>query len=746
MTEQVIGQSVMRVDGPVKVTGQARYPQDFSMPSMLHAKVVWSEHPHARILNIATSQAEALPGVVAVLTHKEVPVNEFGIYTPDQDVLAEGEVHSVGDPVALVIAETERAAEAARRLVQVEYEPLPVVTDPWEAMKPDAPRVHLGQESNILKSYRVRKGDAAQALAEADLVIEGDYYTPAVEHAYLQPEAGLGYMDEEGRVTVIAAAQWPFDDIHQIAHTLGLPEDRVREIVPAIGGAFGGREDMSIQHLVALAAYKTGRPVKLVYSREESIRGHGKRHPYFMRYRTGATRDGRVTSMEVELLSDAGAYTSTSLVVMSVSVSVAPGPYEVENLSIVGTTVLTNNTFSMAMRGFGAAQPPVAYETQMNRLAEALGMDPVEIRLKNLFREGSIGPTGTPLPPGVGIRETLIAAARAAGWREADGHWIKPELPPPSAPHKRRGIGVACAYKNVAYSFGFDDKSDAEVTLELDEAGEIERIVVKIGACDVGQGVTTVLTQIAAQVLGVPLERIEVTMPDTAAVPDAGSTSASRQTFVSGNAVRLACEKARHAWRKAAEAGERKVTAHHLFRTQEVRPTTPLDPETGFCQPHVSYGYATQIAEVEVDTETGEVEVTRLIAAHDVGRAINPTMLEGQISGGVHMGLGFALMERYVQEEGRIQTRNLGEVLIPTILDMPRRVEPIIVEVPDPMGPFGAKGVGEMTMLPTAPAILAAIHDAVGAWMDELPATPEKVVAAIKARGVGGSSASNTGR
>lgn len=736
MTEQVIGQRVIRVDGPAKVTGQAKYPQDFSMPGMLHAKVVWSEHPHAHILNIVTSQAEAVPGVVAVLTHKDVPVNEYGIYTPDQDVLAEGEVHSVGDPVALVIAETERAAEKARRLVQVEYEPLPVVTDPREAMKPDAPRVHLDRASNILKSYRVRKGDAARALAEADVVIEGTYHTPSVEHAYLQPEAGLGYIDDQGRVTVVAAAQWPFDDVHQIAHALGLPKDWVREIVPAIGGAFGGREDMSIQHLVALAAYKTGRPVKLVYSREESIRGHGKRHPYFMRYRTGATRDGRVTGMEIELVSDAGAYTSTSMVVMGVSVTVAAGPYEVENLSIVGTTVLTNNTFTMAMRGFGATQPPVAYETQMNKLAEALGMDPVEIRLKNLFREGSIGPTGTPMPPGVGIRETLIAAARAAGWREVDGHWVKPELPPPSAPHKRRGIGVACAYKNVAYSFGFDDKAGAEVTLKLDERGKIERVVVKIGACDVGEGVTTVLAQIAAQTLGVSLERIEVSMPDTAAVPDAGSTSASRQTFVSGNAVRLACEKARQSWREAlaAKKGEREITAYHLFRTQDVRPTTPFDPETGFCWPHVSYGYATQIAEVEVDTETGEVEVVRLIAAHDVGRAINPAMIEGQIGGGVHMGLGFTLMERYIQEEGHIQTRDLTEYLIPTVLDMPRQIEPIIVEVPDPAGPFGAKGVGEMTTLPTAPAILAAIHDAVGVWMDELPATPEKVLAAIKAR------------
>jgi CO/xanthine dehydrogenase Mo-binding subunit len=358
----------------------------------------------------------------------------------------------------------------------------------------------------------------------------------------------------------------------------------------------------------------------------------------------------------------------------------------------------------------------------------------VEIRLKNLFGEGSIGPTGTPMPPGVGIRETLIAAARVAGWREADGHWIKPQLPPPSAPHKRRGIGLACAYKNVAYSFGFDDKSGAEVILHLDEAGEIERIVVKIGACDVGEGVTTVLTQIAAQVLGVPLERIEVAMPDTAAVPDAGSTSASRQTYVSGNAVRLACEKARQAWREALEAkkGEREIRVYHLFRTQDVRPTTPFDPETGFCWPHVSYGYATQIAEVEVDVETGEVEVTRLIAAHDVGRAINPTMLEGQISGGVHMGLGYALMERYIQEGGRIQTRNLGEYLIPTVLDMPRQIEPLIVEVPDPGGPFGAKGVGEMPTLPTAPAILAAIHDAVGVWIDELPATPERVLAATR--------------
>jgi len=389
---------------------------------------------------------------------------------------------------------------------------------------------------------------------------------------------------------------------------------------------------------------------------------------------------------------------------------------------------------TMAMRGFGATQPPVAYEQQMDKLAEALGMDPVELRLKNLLDEGSIAVTGNAMPPGVGIKETLRQAALAAGWREKNGHWLKPDLGQPSARHKRRGIGVACAYKNVGYSFGLDDKTTARVELILEPSGAISRARIRVGASDVGEGVHTALAQIAAEELGVPLARVEIALLDTAEVPDAGSSSASRHVYVSGNAVLHACEAVKAKWEAAlrAETGETHIEAQYTFHGRDARPTTPYDPKTGQCDPHISYGYATQIALVEVDTETGEVDVLKVWAAHDVGRAVNPEMVLGQVGGGVHMGVGYTLMEEFIQQEGLVRTRRFSEYQMPTALDMPPEIIPIVVEVADPTGPYGAKGVGEMTTLPTAPAVLNAICDAVGVRLERLPATAEKVLMEMK--------------
>jgi len=737
METSIVGQALPRLDAWDKVTGQARYPADFSLPGMLHAKVVWSEHPHARVRRIDTSPAEAAPGVVRVITYRDVPVNEYGINILDQPVLvAEGDkVRWLGDRIAIVVAESERAAEEGRRLVQVDYEPLPVVSDPREAMQPGAPGVHPERgESNVLHSIRIRKGDVAQGFAEAAVVIEGTYVTPHVEHAYLQPEAGLGYIDDAGRVTIVAAAQWPHDDVHQIAHLLNLPPEQIHEIVPAIGGAFGGREDMYIQHLLALCAFVVRRPVKMVFSRQESLRCTGKRHPFYMRYKTGARRDGRLTAMEIEIVTDAGAYASTSIPVLANAASFAAGPYVVPHAKIDAYTVYTNNPVTMAMRGFGSTQPPVAYEQQMDRLAAALGLDPVEIRLLNLLEDGAIAVTGNRMPTGVGIKETLRRAALAAGWREESGHWHKPALAQPSAPHKRRGLGVACAYKNVGYSFGFDDQTRAMVRLAVDDSGEIAQATVGLATCDVGEGVQTAMAQIAAETLGVPLERVRLAPIDTAQVPNAGSSSASRHTYISGNAVLRACQAALQKREEAllAETGQTHIEAEALYRAREARPTTASDPQTGLCDPHISYGYGTQIAEVEVDTETGEVEVLRLWAAHDVGKAVNPSMIVGQIEGGVHMGVGYALMEDYPLSDGRPHAHTLADYLIPTVLDMPREIVPIIVEVPDPTGPYGAKGVGEMTMLPTAPAIANAIADAVGVRPGVLPLTAERVYQGIR--------------
>ncbi|MFQ6001132.1 MAG: xanthine dehydrogenase family protein molybdopterin-binding subunit, partial [Anaerolineae bacterium] len=389
---------------------------------------------------------------------------------------------------------------------------------------------------------------------------------------------------------------------------------------------------------------------------------------------------------------------------------------------------------AMAMRGFGSTQAAFAYEMQMNKLAEALKMDPVELRMKNLLEDGSLALTGNPMPPGVGVKETLRQTALAAGWKEEEGGWIKPDLGPPSAPYRRRGIGVACGYKNVGYSFGFDDKSKVIVELALDESGEIARALVKLGASDQGMGAHTALAQIAAEALGIDYEKVRVALVDTSVVPNAGSCSASRHVYMSGNAVIRACQEAVRKRQEALRRGERRVSAEYEYHGRSVRPTTPYDDEDGMCNPHISYGYTSQIALVEVDVETGQTEVLKVWAAQDVGKAINPEMVKGQAGGGVHMGLGYALTEEFIQKEGLVKTRRFSEYHIPTVVDMPREFMPFIVEVPDPTGPFGAKGVGEMTTLPTAPAIISAIHDAVGVWIDNLPATAEKVWRAMQSK------------
>ncbi len=724
-----VGRSVRRVDALAKVTGQAKYPADFSLPGMRHAKVVWAGEPHARIQAIDTSAALALPGVVAVLTGRDVPCNEFGLIENDQQVLAADVVRWVGEPVAVVVAETEVLAEQARDLVKVTYEPLPFVLDPLKALEPGAPLIHAGRPSNLLGSWRVRRGDAEAALAEADLVIEAEYRVPLVEHAYLQPEAALGYTDEAGRVTLVVAAQWPHDDVRQIAHALGLPEQRIRETVPFIGGAFGGREDISLQILVALAAWKTRGPVKMVWTREESMRCHGKRHSFVMRYRWGAKGE-RLTAAKIDLLADAGAYSSSSKAVVPGALSVAAGPYSIPNVWIDARVVHTNNPPTMAMRGFGTAQPPVAYEQHIDKFARALGEDPVSFRLRHLWDEGSLQPTGAPVPAGAaGAKETLRKTALVLGWRQDGDRWVKPE-PAPLPDGRLRGVGLATAFKNVGYSFGFHDRSTARVVLDLDERGEPERAEVFIGAAEVGMGVNTVLIQIAAHCLGLPVERVVLHAVDTTETPNAGSSSASRHTFISGNAVLEACRRA-----LAKKGEERRVEAEFTYDSQDVRPTTALDPSTGACDPHITYGYATQGAEVAVDPATGVVEVLRLVSAQDIGRAMNPILVEGQVGGGLAMGLGYALMEEFkLREDGRIRTRNYSEYLIPTSVDLPVEMESINVELPDPFGPYGAKGLGEHVMLPTAPAVLNAVRDALGVDVAGLPAGPEHVWRAMAAR------------
>lgn len=736
MSASAVGNSVPRIDIRTKVQGTRKYPQDFDRPGQLYGAVVWSAHPHARVHEIDTRAAEAVPGVVRVITYRDVPVNEYGINVVDQPVLVPegGKVRWIGDRIAIVVAESEQIARQAAGEVKVDYEPLPVVDDPREAMQEDSPLVQEDRGTNLLDHIQVRKGDVEAAFARADVVIEDVYSTHCVEHAYLQPDAALGFIDGEGRVTVISAAQWPHDDVRQIAHVLDLPEDQVREMVPATGGAFGGREDMFIQHLAALCAYVVREPVKIVFSREETTQFTGKRHPFYFRYKVGATREGEIIAAEIEGVSDAGAYASTSIPVLQNAVSFMAGPYVVPNAKIDGYAVLTNNAIGMAMRGFGALQAAAAYEQHVDRLADALGIDPVEFRLNNLVEVGSETVLGNTMPPGTEIKETLRQAALAAGWRQEGGRWIRPDPGLPSAPHKRRGFGVACAYKNVCYSFGFDDTSTAEVHLHLAESGEIDRVVVAIGAVEVGQGVHTVLQQVAAEVLGVEPARVRINMVDTSRVPDGGSCSASRLTYTAGNAVMEACRRAREKWEqaRAEEAGERSIEARYTFHAIEQRPTGPYDPETGQCEPHVSYSLGTQVALVEVDVETGTVEVVAMWASNNLGRVINPAMVFGQVAGAIHMGVGYVLTEHFIQQEGRARSRRFGEYVIPTIQDMPASLINIDVEVPDPTGPFGATGIGETPAMPTAPAILNAIANAVDRRITHLPATPERVWRALQ--------------
>ncbi len=721
-----IGQPVLRPDAVDKVTGRARFPGDLSRPGMLYLKALFSDRPHARIVEIDTSEAAKVPGVVAILTHKDVPVNEYGMIYKDQAALSGDKVRSVFDRVALVVAESQRAARRARDLIRVEYEDLPVLTDPREAMKPGAPVIHDAWPDNIQAHQRIRKGDVEAVFARDDVVIvESDYFTPHQEHAYLQPEAGIGYIDDQGRVTVHSAGQWAEDDQHQIAHMLDLPLDQVRVIYAPAGGAFGGREDMSVQHLLALAAYvldKRGirRPVKIVWDRKESFRGHHKRHPYYMHFRAAASRDGKLLAVEAMLIADIGAYSSSSSAVLNNAVSIATGPYEVPNVKVDGYNVFTNNIVCGAFRGFGSLQATFACEMQMARLADALGMDPVVFRLKNALREGSVLATQSVIPPGVSLRETMIHAAEAAGWSDEG----RPRLDDKPGAHTLRGIGVAAGYKNVCYSFGFPEKSTARCQLYGDD--EIERAVVKIGVSEVGQGVLAVVGQMAAEALGLPYERVEVINKDTSEVPEAGSCSASRLTFMAGNAVKLACEAALDAW----AAGERPVVVERTYRP---RPTTMYDPETGACDPHVTYGYGTQIAEIEIDTETGEIRLKRVWAAHDVGQAVNPLHVEGQIQGAISQAQGWTLLEDFVMEDGQLRTKSYADYLIPTVYDMPDEIQPLVLEIADPQGPFGARGLGEMPMLVLAPAILDAIHHATGIWFNKLPVKAEDMLLALQA-------------
>ncbi|MCE9647669.1 MAG: xanthine dehydrogenase family protein molybdopterin-binding subunit [Chloroflexi bacterium] len=723
MSEDSVGKSLPRIDARGKVTGETQYSGDLSMNGMLYMKILFAERPHARVKSIYTGTAQGAPGVMAVYTAKDVPVNEYGLQIPDQPVLcgpgAEKPytdiVRFVGDQVAVVVARSEVEAEAALKLIQVEYEDLPILSDPITAMRPDAPRLHPDRgDSNVCVHYKIRKGDVDLAFAKADVIVEGQYHTPVQEHAFLQPEAGLAYMDKDGHVTIQSGGQWTHADRETIAHALGLPDEMIRVIYPAIGGAFGGREDLSVQIVLALAAWKLQRPVKIVWTRRESMIGHGKRHAVSIKAKWGATKDGKLVAAESELIGDGGAYMYTSNKVLGNAAITSTGPYFIPNAKVDVYGVYTNNVPGAAFRGFGAPQALFMAEQQMNKLAEKLGMDPVEFRLKNALRDGDTMGVGTPAPGPVSVVQCIEAARDKFNWKKTKQKSKKS--------HLVRGHGFAAGFKNVGFSFGYQENCWAKV--EIHGNGTMEKAIVHHAGAEVGQGTHTVMIQMAAQVLGIPENRIELKTSDSSTQGNPGSASASRLTFMAGNSIKGAAEAALDKWNRE----ERPAIAEFKYLAPR---TTPFDKETGYSSPNFSYAYVAQAAEVEVDTETGHIRVLRITSADDVGKAINPDLVVGQVEGAVVQAHGYAMLEDYKTKDGKVLTDQFSTYLIPTIWDIPESVESVLVEVPDPNGPWGARGVGELPFLTVAPAIAAAIHDATGVWIDEFPFTPERVLRSL---------------
>jgi CO/xanthine dehydrogenase Mo-binding subunit len=680
-----IGKSSIRSDALGKVTGAALYPGDLIRPDQLYMKILFAGRPHARIVRLDTSEAERSVGVAGVYTASDVPANEYGLIMPDQPVLCgpgsskpyADRVRFIGDQVAVVVAESEKQAEAALAKIKVEYEDLPVLLDPAEAMRDREHLIHPDRESNVFCHYKIRKGDVQSGFEAADVVIEGEYHTPAQEHAYLQPEAGLAYIDEAGRVTVEVAGQWTHEDQKQIAHALGLPQDQVRVIYPVIGGAFGGREDLSVQIVLALAAWKLhqqgiDRPVKIIWSRKESILGHHKRHPFTLKMRWGATQAGKVIAAECEIIQDGGAYAYTSTKVLGNATLMCTGPYEIPNVHVDAYSVYTNHIPGGAFRGFGGPQAAFAAEGQMNKLAEALDIDAVELRERNLLKEGSLLSVNSPIPEGVSIAPVLAAAADAGGWRRTEAGWQRPEqVKQDASPPLRRGTGVACGLKNIGFSFGFPEQCWA--TVELRGGAEIDEVILRHAGAEVGQGTHSAMVQMAAEALDVPAERVTLIASDTAYTDNSGSASASRMTFMAGNAIKGAAEAALAKWKEE----ERPAIASYQYRPP---PTTPYDPVTGESMPNFSYGYVAQVVTAEVDTDTGSIRLLDVITSNDVGRAINPQQVEGQIEGAVVQAMGYVVTENFQHQGGYVQTDRLSTYLIPTVLDIPERMQSLILE------------------------------------------------------------------
>lgn len=732
MTE--FGESIHRVDAYGKVTGQAQYPGDINYPDQVYMKVLFARVPHAIVRSIRTDLAENLEGVLLVLTAKDVPNNEYGLISPDQPVLCgpgsnkpyADHVRFVGDQVALVVAETEEIAERARDLIVVEYENLPVVENVESAFQDNSVLVHPYRGSNTFCHYKIRKGDTLSAFNDSDVIVESVYRTPTQEHAFLQPEAGISFYDNQDRLTVIVGGQWTHEDQEQIAHSLSLPLESIRVVYPAIGGAFGGREDMSVQIILALASLKlkergVKRPVKIIWTREESMIGHHKRHPYILKSKWGATKEGLINAAEVEIIADGGAYIYTSTKVLGNATLLCTGPYYIPNIKVDSYAVYTNHVPNGAFRGFGGPQGAFAAEMQINKLAAKLNIDPVEIRMRNLIKEGQLTSMQSPLPTGITIREVVEDCAQRAGWRKdtVTGAYSNGNMSGLGTKHYlKRGLGFSCGFKNIGFSFGAPENCWAIV--EIHGTSEIEKVILRHAGAEVGQGAHTAFIQMAAHAIGVPVEKVQLDASDTSTSKNSGSVSASRMTFMAAGAIKGAAEMALDKWKNE----ERPAIADYKYVPPK---TTPLDPETGKCEPNFAYGYVAEAVECQVDVETGLVQVDKVICVDDVGKAVNPQLVVGQIEGAIVQAAGYTLQEEFLHKNGQVLTDKFSNYLIPTILDIPGETDSVIKEYPDHVGAWGIRGVGEMPYLPFAPAVGHAIHSATGIWFDEFPYTAERI-------------------
>jgi len=730
----IVGESIVRPDGPPKVKGEFEYASDLWQAGMLHGATLRSPHAHARIVSIDTSKARALPGVRAVLTHEDLPTTElFGLMKSDQHPLARAKVRFIGDPVALVAADDDRTARDACRLIAVRYEQLPVITDPIAALQSGAAAIH--DRGNLIDAVHLLHGDAH---ATAPVVVDGEYEVGMQDQAALGPEAGLAIPDTDGGVTLHIATQWLHEDLRQIAPCLGLPEEKVRLVMSGVGGAFGAREDVTLQIHACLLALATKRPVRMTYGREESFYGHVHRHPARLFYRHTATTDGTLVSVHATIVLDGGGYASSSPAVIANAACFAAGPYKVPNAEVWSVGAYTNNPPTGAMRGFGAVQTCFAYEAQMDKLAARLGMDPVELRMKNALSDGDRIITSQPVVGSEPVSE-IIRRANALPLPVKAGS-SSLELPGGAGnltlgEEVVRGVGFAAGFKNVCYSHGFDDSCDARVRLERDADGPIA--YVHTAAAEVGQGVVTVQLQIARTELG--LERVIVENADTK-IGSAGSSSASRQTWMAGSAVKAACDLVNAELdERARERGIPRDRLDALLDTPVDHRLTyrhaPTDPLNDLTQNrgHVAFLFAAHRASVDVDLGTGLVRVVQVATAQDVGKAINPVAVIGQIEGGIAQGLGLAVMEEVILKDGQVKNASFTDYLLPTFLDMPPVLTDVI-EHPHPDAPYGAKGVGEPPTISSTPAIVAAIRAATGRELNRVPVRPDDIVFGTVAR------------